>query len=299
MNINVIGMPLFYGCDKPGVEKGPDTLRVNNINAILSKNHIVNDLGNIEVLDIDPKNKFDSNSKMKYLDQVIDANEKLADVVFKTLENGNFPLTIGGDHALALGSLAGVSKHFKDDFAVVWVDAHGDINTPETTPSGNVHGMPLSGSMGVGPKELTSISFDGVKVKPENVFIIACRDLDPGEVDLINNLNINVWNMSDIKDKGVEAVSAEVFEKLQNGSFKNIHLSYDIDCLDPEYVPGTGTPVSDGLNFEESAVILKTIFSTSSVKSMDFVEYNPDLDINEKTLETCLELFKIISNELK
>lgn len=299
MNISIIGMPLFYGCDRPGVEKGPDVLRQNNLEEILKKNHTVTDMGNVDVDYIDSKDKFLNNSKLKYLKQVVDSNNRLATKVYEALKHDSLPFIIGGDHSLALGSIAGVSKYYGNDLAVIWIDAHGDINTEETSPTGNIHGMPLAASMGVGYKDLTSIFFEENKIKPENVFILACRDLDKGEVDLINELDMNVWSISDIKDKGLQIVLEELKTKLIQKNIKNIHLSYDIDCLDPEYVPGTGTPVEYGLTFEESKSILTCIFDTKLIKSIDFVEYNPDLDVNNRTKETCLELLKLISNNLK
>ncbi|SCJ97059.1 Arginase [uncultured Clostridium sp.] len=299
MNISIIGMPLFYGCDRPGVEKGPDILRENNLDKILEKNHHVIDLGNIDVDHIESKDKFLENDKLKYLKQVVDANNRLAFKVYEALTNNTLPFTIGGDHSLALGSIAGSSKYFGNDLGVIWIDAHGDINTEVTSPSGNIHGMPLAASMGVGYDKLTSIFFDSFKVKPENVFILACRDLDQGEVELIDKLKINVWNIDQIQNGDLDKIISDLLSKIKEKNIKNIHLSYDIDCLDPEYVPGTGTPVDNGLTFEESKKILKAILGTSLVKSIDFVEYNPELDSNNRTKETCIELLNIISTELK
>lgn len=299
MDISIIGMPLFYGCDKPGVEKGPEVLRRNKLIEILEENHFVTDIGDIDVDIIEPNNKFAYSNKMKYLEEVVSSNNRLASKVVNSLENYSFPFVIGGDHSLALGSLAGSSHFHGDDLAVIWIDAHGDINTDETSPSGNIHGMPLAASMGFGYEKLTSIFFDKIKVKPENVFILACRDLDAGELDLIEKHRINVWSIDDIQNRGIDIISKELLETIDAKKIKDIHLSYDIDCLDPEYVPGTGTPVHNGLTFEESKKLLKCVFSTSLVKSMDFVEYNPELDKDNKTLETCIELLKLISNSLK
>ena len=299
MNISIIGMPLFYGCDRPGVEKGPDILRENNLDKILEKNHYVTDLGNIDVDYIESKDKFLENDKLKYLKQVVDANNRLASKVYEALTNNTLPFIIGGDHSLALGSIAGSSKYFGNDLGVIWIDAHGDINTETTSPSGNIHGMPLAASMGIGYDKLTSIFFDDFKVKPENVFILACRDLDQGEIELIENLKINVWNINDIQNSDLDKIISDLISMIKEKNIKNIHLSYDIDCLDPEYVPGTGTPVENGLTFEESKKLLKSILGTNLVKSIDFVEYNPELDLNNKTKETCIELLNIISTELK
>lgn len=299
MDISIIGMPLFYGCDKPGVEKGPEELRKNNLINIFEKNHTVYDLGDIEVEKANAEHKFLSNPKLKYLDQVVSANNGLAVKVLSALENNTLPFIVGGDHSLALGSIAGASKFLGNDLAVIWIDAHGDINTEETSPSGNIHGMPLAASMGIGYKKLTSIFFDDFKIKPENVFILACRDLDAGEIALIDELNINVWTNEDINVKGTDVVVNELLSIIKEKNIENIHLSYDIDCLDPEYVPGTGTPVTDGLSFGESKILLESILGTSLVRSIDFVEYNPDLDKNNRTKETCIELLKLISKILK
>lgn len=299
MNISIIGMPLFYGCDKPGVEKGPEELRKNNLIDIFKENHDVYDLGDVDVEKANAEDKFLSNSKLKYLDQVVSANNGLATKVLTALENDTLPFIVGGDHSLALGSIAGASKFLGNDLAVIWIDAHGDINTEETSPTGNIHGMPLAASMGIGYKKLTSIFFDDYKIKPENVFILACRDLDQGEIELINELNMHVWTNNDIDIKGAKAVSQELLSIIREKEIKNIHLSYDIDCLDPEYVPGTGTPVHNGLSFTESKVLIESILGTSLVRSIDFVEYNPDLDENNRTIETCIELLKLISKTLK
>ncbi len=299
MNISIIGMPLFYGCDKPGVEKGPEELRKNNLIDIFKENHDVYDLGDVDVEKANAEDKFLSNSKLKYLDQVVSANNGLATKVLTALENDTLPFIVGGDHSLALGSIAGASKFLGNDLAVIWIDAHGDINTEETSPTGNIHGMPLAASMGIGYKKLTSIFFDDYKIKPENVFILACRDLDQGEIELINELNMHVWTNNDIDIKGANAVSQELLSIIREKEIKNIHLSYDIDCLDPEYVPGTGTPVHNGLSFTESKILIESILSTSLVRSIDFVEYNPDLDENNRTIETCIELLNLISKTLK
>ncbi|MBB6714725.1 arginase [Clostridium gasigenes] len=300
MNISIISMPLFYGCDNPGVENGPKVLRDNNLINIFKKNHNVTDMGDVYVEHADAINKYVANKKMKYLDEVINANIELANKVYSALENNTLPITIGGDHSLALGSVAGTSKyHGNDNIAVVWVDAHGDINTDETTPSGNIHGMPLAASMGIGHSDLTNLYFNGQKVKPENIFLLGVRDLDIGELELISKNNLNLWKIQDIQYRGINIVLDEFKASLKDKNINNIHLSFDIDGLDPSYVPGTGTPVENGLTFLEGQNILETILDTNLVRSIDFVEFNPTLDKNNRTIETCTELLKIISNSLK
>ncbi|MGG7142571.1 arginase [Clostridium nigeriense] len=299
MNISIIDMPLFYGCDNPGVEKGPRILRENNLLDIFNKSHEVCDMGEVHVKNVSSNDKYAANAKMKYLDEVVRSNIGLADKVYESLKNSSLPLTIGGDHALAIGSIAGASKFFEEDLAVVWVDAHGDMNTLETSPSGNIHGMPLASSMGIGHEQLTNLYSPSQKVKPENVFLLGCRDLDLGELELIKEYNLNVWTMKDIKTKGIKVVLTELLEAIKKNNVNNIHFSFDIDSLDPSYVPGTGTPVEDGLSFSEGKEVIESIINTSLVRSMDFVEFNPDLDNNQKTLETCLELLKVISKSFE
>ena len=245
MNISIIDMPIFYGCDNPGVESGPKVLRENKLLDIFNKSHQVCDMGEVHVKNVSSKDKYAANAKMKYLDEVIRSNVELGAKVYESLLNSHLPLVIGGDHSLALGSVAGSSKFFKDDLAVIWVDAHGDINTPDTSPSGNIHGMPLASSMGIGPKSLTNLYFDGTKVKPENVFLLGCRDLDLGEIQLAKEQKLNLWTMEDIKNNFIKLVLNELIESLNKTKVNNVHLSFDIDVLDPSYVPGTGTPVQD------------------------------------------------------
>lgn len=297
MNINIIGVPLFYGCDKSGVENGPNALRQSGLSDILTKNNKkVYDLGNLYIENVTLENKYATDNKIKYLSPIADVNTNLAHSVFNSLNSECFPFVIGGDHSLGLGSIAGASKFFGDDFGVIWVDAHGDINTHLTSPSGNVHGMPLASSMGVGHDTLKNIYFKGKKVDPSKVFILCARDLDEGELTLIEELNMSVWTTAKIQEKGVQRILADLLKKITN--INNIHLSFDIDCLDSYLVPGTGTPVSEGMNLTEIEEILKGILSTKKIKSMDFVEFNPEIDENSKTLDNCIKLLKTISENL-
>lgn len=299
MNINMIGVPLFYGCDNPGVEKGPDTLRENNIIEIFKNdNNKIYDLGNLYIKAMDVCDKFTDDKNMKYLSSIIDVNENLAEVVYNSLNANKFPLVIGGDHSLGLGSLAGTSKFFNDDLGVVWVDAHGDINTDLTSPSGNIHGMPLAASMGVGNKRLQDIYFKGRKVNPKKVFILCARDLDKGELELIDNLGLNVWTSKTIEEKGIGRCIEELLNKINDLNIQNIHLSFDIDCANPDLVPGTGTPVDNGISMEEGKYIIDSLFKTKKIRSMDFVEFNPKIEY-ETTVNNCLDLLKCVSKSMQ
>lgn len=298
MDINIIGVPLFYGCDRKGVDLSPNTLRENGIINIIKKyNHKVYDLGNIYVPEVAEENKYKHNNKMKYLKEIVDVNTNLAHQVYTSINSGNFPLVIGGDHALGLGSLRGANRKYSK-LAVVWIDAHGDINTHETTPSGNVHGMPLAAAMGIGHDDLTNTYYHGVNVDPQNVFLIAARDLDKGETQLIKDKNINLYSTNTIKEIGIEKVMEDVICKLKSKDIDAVHLSFDIDCLDSNLVPGTGTPVCEGIEVSHGKYALKALLETNLICSLDFVELNTKLDFSPQTLNLCLDLIDWISEHL-
>ena len=292
MIVNMIGVPLFFGSDRRGVDLGPNDLREHEIEKIIEKyNHTVYDMGNIYVRNVDESVKFSIHNKMKYVNEIVDVNNNLAHSVYCSLKAGSFPFVIGGDHSLGLGSVSGASKYF-DELGVVWVDAHGDINTHETTHTGNVHGMPLSAAMGFGYDRLVDLYYEGTKVKMENVFIIGARDLDEDELHFIEKTKLNVWTTDYIKAHGVEESLKEVIQKLKSRKLKHLHLSFDIDVLDKALVPGTGTPVDKGLTVDEAKTILSCILGTNLVKSMDVVELNSMLDVDGLTLKTTLDIIE-------
>ncbi len=299
MDINLIGVPLKYGCDRDGAQLGPATLRENGIINIIKKNgHTVHDMGDIYVPYVSPEDKYKDHPKMKYLNTVAEVNSNLANNVYCSLKGQGFPFIIGGDHALGAGSIAGASKFFKD-MAVIWIDAHGDINTSETSPSGNLHGMPLAASMNVGHPTLTNIYYDGQKVKPENVYILGGRDIDPGEFALADELKLNMYTMEIVRERGLDNILSEIIEKIKASKVDGVHISFDIDVLDSSLVPGTGTPVIDGFNMDEGKKIFTTLLGEKFVTSMDFVELNPKIDNEDgRTTKNCIEMlehiFKII-----
>ncbi|ABR50496.1 arginase [Alkaliphilus metalliredigens QYMF] len=290
MDINIIGVPIYYGADKRGPEYGPEKLREKKVASVLSKyNNKVYDMGDIHVPDVKDYDKFFSHANLKYLDAIMEVNKNLAHTVYSSLMSESFPLVIGGDHSIALGSISGVSRAHKN-FAVVWMDAHGDINTQDTSGSGNIHGMPLAKLMNVGHEGLTNVYFQGQKVKPENVFIIGARDLDLGEIALIDKMKLNVYSADEIIEKGINEVMQAVMNKLKVNHVEAIHLSFDLDFIDAEFVPGTGTPVSVGINVDDTKKALKTLAESKLIKSMDFVELNVLLDKNDITADLAIDL---------
>ena len=262
---------------------------------VIRKNgHRAFDLGNLYVPPVSEADKFARSKSMKYLDAIVEVNNNLAELVYDTLRGGAFPLVIGGDHSLGLGSASGVGKCF-DDFGIIWLDAHGDINTNETSPSGNIHGMPLSALMGMGSEELVNIYAPGNKVNPQNVFLVGTRSLDEGEQALIEKEQLSVYTMETIHLKGINFVAEDIKRKLKERKIRNVHFSIDVDSIDPRFAPGTGTRVCEGLIPDEFNEFVKHMLSTNLIKSMDLVELNPDLDTNDQTTNLCLDIIDYIT----
>ena len=299
MVVNLIGVPVFWGSDQKGVDLGPNDLRAHDIERVIENHdHTVYDLGNIYVKDVEESLKYSSHKKMKYVKEKMDLNTNLAHAVYCSLKAGSFPLVIGGDHSLGLGSVSGASKLFKD-LGVVWIDAHGDINTHETSHTGNIHGMPLSAAMGYGFDSLVNLYYQGRKVEMENVFLIGARDLDEDELAFIESHNLNVWTTEYIQNHGIDKTLSEVVSKFKERNISHVHLSFDIDVLDKTLVPGTGTPVDNGLTVEESKAILKSVLETRLVSSMDVVELNSLLDSDGLTLKTTIDIIDYCFSLLK
>lgn len=295
MNINLIGVPLYYGCDIKGVDEGPRELRKSGIKKILEKNNEVHDLGNIFVRNCKEENKYKKDRNAKYLEEILEVNENLAHSVYLSLSNNSFPIVLGGDHSLALGSISGTARYYSDNLAVIWIDAHGDFNTTNTSISGNVHGMPLASLAGVGREDMINLYFDGAKLRKENIFIIGARDLDKEEIRLINENRIKIWSTYEVKKLGKYRVLKEIISDIDRRKIENIHISFDIDCIDPKYMPGTGTKVEEGMDLYETIEILQYLFSTNKVRALDFVEFNPKLDKTDTTLKNCLSIVEKIS----
>lgn len=294
MDINLIGVPIKYGCDRDGVQFGPDKLRELGIVDIIKKNNInVYDMGNIYIPNISNDCKYKWHETAKYLEPIVEINTNLAHCVYSSLESNSFPFVLGGDHALAMGSIAGASRYF-NEMAVIWVDAHTDMNSIESSPSGNVHGMPLAASMNIGHPSFTNLYYKGIKVKPQNVYIIGARSMDPGEIELAKQLNINLFTMDKINSQGLENILDYTINCIKSSNVDGVHLSFDIDVMDPEIVPGTGVPENYGIDLMQAKLILDRILSCRFITSMDFVEYNPLLDIDDKTSKVCIELLEFI-----
>ncbi|MGD9678187.1 MAG: arginase [Vulcanibacillus sp.] len=293
-DISIIGVPLDLGANRRGVDMGPSAIRYANVKERLeSSGYDVVDHGNIYVPT--PNESKIENTKNRYLEEVKMVNDELANLTANVLEKGRFPLILGGDHSIGIGTIAGIAKQ-KKDFGVIWIDAHGDLNTSETSPSGNIHGMSLAVSLGYGHPDLVNILGFAPKIKPENVVIIGARHLDKGEKELIKRLGIKVLTMHEIDRLGMTKVMEEAILHLRKNN-AGVHLSFDIDGLDPIDAPGVGTPITGGITYREGHLAMEMLAEEGFLISAEFVEVNPILDHRNKTAEVVVGLINSVLGE--
>ncbi|PLT33613.1 arginase [Bacillus sp. V5-8f] len=292
--ISIIGLPMDLGQTRRGVDMGPSAIRYAGVVERLEALEIeVDDLGDIVVGR--PRLEENLKSNLKNLELVGKGNALLAEKVDEIIENGSFPLVLGGDHSIAIGTLAGVAKHY-DKLGVIWYDAHGDLNTEETSPSGNIHGMPLAISLGIGHPDLVNMYGYAPKIKPDNIVIIGARSLDHGEKELIRAKGIKVFTMHEIDRLGMAKVMEETISYLK-GKTDGVHLSLDLDGIDPQDAPGVGTPVIGGISYRESHLAMEMLAEASIVTSAEFVEVNPILDERNKTAKVAVALMGSLLGE--
>jgi arginase len=292
--ISIVGVPMDLGQTRRGVDMGPSAIRYAELIERLERNgYDVQDLGDL-CIERPNKKVNNSNPNLKNLDQVVAVCEELAFKVDNIISNSRFPLVLGGDHSIAIGTLAGIAKHYKN-LGVIWYDAHGDLNTEETSPSGNIHGMSLAASLGFGHPSLTNLYGEYPKIKKENVVIIGARSLDEGEKEFIRNQGIKVFTMHEIDRMGMTAVMEETIQYLSHAD--GVHLSLDLDGLDPHDAPGVGTPVIGGLTYRESHLAMEMLAESGIITSAEFVEVNPILDEKNKTAITAVALMGSLFGE--
>lgn len=289
--VHIIGFPMDLGAGRRGVDMGPSAMRIAGVGEKLSAlGYKVVDEGDLRIKTQEVQQIHDPH--LKYLPEIARAVTILSDKVEKILDAGGFPLALGGDHSMAIGSISGVAAHCKREnkrLGVIWVDAHADINTPESSPSGNIHGMPLSALMGHGAKELTSIGGEFVKLDSENVVMIGLRSVDEGERSTIKSLGIPSYTMSDIDKHGAFHITQLVLKALHE-KVDHIHVSFDLDSVDPVVAPGVGTPVRGGFSYREAHLIMELIADSGYMNSLDIAELNPILDEHNQTAEFATEL---------
>lgn len=289
-SIDLIGFPMDLGADRRGVDMGPSAIRIAGmVEELEVLGYHVQDLGDIPIL---PKERQKIiNPKLKYLDEIVKTSCLLAEKVEQSLQQGHFPLCIGGDHAIAIGSIAGVSafcRSINRTFGVIWIDAHTDMNTEETTPSGNIHGMAMAISLGIGNSALTQILGFAPKVQPSSCALIGIRKVDPLEKEIVKTLQLSVHTMSDIDRKGTHATILNVLQTLSH--VDHIHVSFDLDSVDPSVAAGVGTPVAGGLTYREILLIMEMIAECGCMASLDIAEVNPILDNRNISARLATEL---------
>jgi len=274
--IDIIGSQMDLGAVRKGVDMGPSAIRhAGLIDKIRKIGYTVTDKGDI-VPDVA---ESPGDPRMRYAKEIFSANKQLFERVKNSLENGHFPLILGGDHSIAAGSVSAAAEHY-GNIGILWIDAHGDFNDEKITPTGNIHGMPLSAVCGLGPDSM--VSFSSKRTDPRKVVIIGARDIDPDEKIKLRENGVAVFSISDIHTMGMYEIMVEALQIASDGTV-GIHVSLDMDAIDPEYAPGTGTPVPNGLTLRETYLAIELIRKSGRMLSMDVVEVNPLLDIRNKT----------------
>jgi arginase len=289
--IRVIGVPLDLGQSRRGVDMGPSAVRVAGLEARLEAlGHVVEDAGNVAVAIAEQKKEGDPHAK--YLKEITATCTKHAELVVKTLEAGKVPITLGGDHSIAAGTVAGVAEFYRRQnlkIGLIWIDAHTDVNTPDSSPSGNVHGMPLAAIMGLGPSDLAGIFNFSPKVSPENCVLVGVRDIDAIEKENVRKAGIHVLTMRDIDERGMRTVMEEALRMAGRGT-AGYHVSLDMDWVDPEDAPGVGTPVRGGATYREAHLAMEIIADHGRMLSFEIVEVNPVIDEHNRTADLAVEL---------
>jgi len=289
--VSVLGVPLGYGASMAGVDIGPSALRVARLTQRIARlGYEVQDLGDLQL--IRPKSEPALAEKLKYVREISSACEQLSEKVRAILESNELPLILGGDHSIAIGSLAGVSSYCRareQSVGLIWFDAHADMNTPETTPSGNIHGMPLAVLLGYGAPQLTEVGGFSPKLDPEFCAHVGARDIDPGERELIKKLGIRFFTMREIDERGMAACMDEAIAIASKAS-GGYAVTFDVDALDPGDAPGSGTLVRGGLTYREAHLAMEKIADAGGMRSLEVVEINTALDVNNKTAELGVEL---------
>ena len=277
--ISVIGVPQDYGADRRGVDMGPSAIRYAGLHEKLRQaGHTVNDMGNLSVPV--PESRTSQNPHAKYMDEIVKVNRVLARTVEKVCQEGQFPVVLGGDHSIAMGTIAGLLR-VKPKMGLLWFDAHGDFNTEETSPSGNVHGMPVAVAAGRSHSDL-ALPFKGHFLDESKIVYVGVRTLDPAEAEALRQSGTTVFSMHEIDRYGMREVMGRAIDIVTNGT-DGVHLSFDIDAMDPLYAPGTGTRCVGGLTDREAHLALELLAEADVLTSVEMVEVNAILDEHNRT----------------
>lgn len=295
--IQIIGVPLDLGASRRGTDAGPTALRIAGLHERLQKmGYSIAPERDIAVpqLSVLESSEKSTDANARFKAEILQVCRALAEETSVALQAGYFPLVLGGDHSIAMGSVSAVSNFYreqKQDIGLLWFDAHGDMNTPDSSPSGNIHGMPLAHLLGGGDQDLIDILVPGAKVKPENVVLLGVRDVDKNEQKIIRDAGITIYTMRDIDERGMAAVSREAIELVTKNT-AGFHLSFDLDGCDPSVIPGTGTLVPGGVNYREAHLLLELCAESEQLLAMDVVELNPFLDHQNVSAERAVLLIE-------
>jgi arginase len=285
--VSIIRVPLMLGANRRGIEKGPGAILRAGLPAVLTRlGYSVHVETEVEVPK--PERKTREPDGLRNLSVIRQVNQSLSEAVSDVMTRRSFPLVLGGDHSIAIGSIAGVSKHV-NPLGVIWVDAHGDMNTHRTTPSGNIHGMSLAASIGAGYPLLTALGGTYRKIDRRNAVLVGVRSLDPGELLMIRKLGIHLYTMEDICRKGIQQVMKEALIIAGSGT-QGIHLSFDLDVMEPAIAPGVSTIVPDGLSEEEATWAVDYLYRSGLIRSAEYVELNPARDLRRRTERLAVKL---------
>ncbi len=289
--VRIIGVPMDLGASRRGVDMGPSAMRVAGLQSgVKQLGHQVEDVGNVAVKQ--PEEQHFGDKHAKYLKEIAETCKGLTGIVEQAYADGCFPLVLGGDHSLAVGSIGGVASNFHKQgrrVGLLWLDAHGDMNTPESSPSGNIHGMPLAALIGVGAPELTDLVGFKPIVEPRQVALVGIRDLDSKEQRLMKQSGVHVFTMRDIDERGMREVMSEALRFVTDDT-AGVAVSLDMDFVDPGEAPGVGTPVRGGVTYREAHLAMEMIADSRSMISLEVVEINPVIDLHNQTGNFGVEL---------
>ena len=291
MIINILGVPMDLGSGRRGVDMGPSAIRIAGLADRLTElGHKVVDEGDVGIKNMEALKVGDI--RARYLAEIARVSRLVSGKVERIVGKGHFPLVLGGDHSISVGTvsaIAGAARREGKKVGLLWVDAHGDINTPETSPSGNIHGMPVAALLGEGPPELTSIGGEGPKVDARNVAMVAIRSLDEGEKVRLKRYGVEVHTMSEVDRAGIDEVMKQALARVADGTDR-VHVSFDLDAVDPTVAPGVGTPVKGGLDYREAHLLMEMLSDSGVMTSLEVVEANPILDDRNASATFAVEL---------
>ena len=284
LEVSIGNVHVDLGAGRRGVDMGPSAIHLAGlVPELRALGHKVVD--NFQVLVPSPEVVEVGDPSVRYLDSIVSACRELADKVESAMDKGHFPVVLGGDHSVAIGTISGIARHLRkrgESLGVIWVDAHTDMNTPDSSPSGNIHGMPLAVLLGRGHPDLVAIAGDRPALEPQNVCVIGARDIDAMERQVIRETGVRVYTMSELDDRGTALCVREAIDRVSHAS-GGIHLSFDLDGVDPEHAPGVGTPVPGGLDLRESHLVCEKLAQTGRLVGVEVVELNPIFDVSNRT----------------